>query len=237
MVRSGVTPEVFSGAKTRGSIQSVESLAIWEGVAADVLESTGCDDPPVDAFELADCCGLEVRHGLTHRDGNVIYIDSRTRDVRQHGLVAHELAHWALCRAKEQNTEPAANFVSGALMLPRCAFEKDLRSSDWDLRQLRARHIYASAEMIARRIVGLRDAVATIVDAGRIKARAASPWLPDRFRRMSRFERDLVDEALRTGEVQRADDLIWAFPVFDGAHRRVVVIAEAAQLSLKLGDE
>lgn len=208
-----------------------------EGIAADLLGETGCDDPPVCALELAQCCGLAVIHGTgagAALVGDIILVPSKTRAVRRQGLIAHELGHWALARAGEPDSEEGARFLAGALMLPRRPFERDLAATSWDLRLLRARHLNASAEMIARRIVTLRDACCTIVDNGRVKARVVSPWLPERFRRLSTFERGLAALALETGETQRPDQLVWAVPVFDGQWRRVVVIAEAEQLSLRI---
>lgn len=154
-----------------------EAQATWEGIAADVLEATGCDDPPVDAFELADLCGLSIapsgRQGAFRR-GDSIFLDLKARTVRQHGLVAHELGHWSLERADEHDTEVAARYLAGAFLLPRIAFERDLGQTEWDLRRLRLRHPNASAEMIARRIVNLRDAVTSIWDDGKMARRWGS---------------------------------------------------------------
>lgn len=208
-----------------------------EGIASDLHGATGCDEPPVDAFELAELCGVEVHSQSPaggRRVGNRVYLNTTTRDVRQHGILAHELGHWALDRAHEPNTEGGARYLSGALMLPRVAFERDLRDTAWALDKLRRRHCNASAEMIARRIVALRDAVATIIDNGKITARVVSPWLEDpRLRRTSRWERELADRALDTEEIVRGANLVWALPVIDGHWRRVVIIAEHEQLALR----
>lgn len=205
-----------------------------EGIASEILEETGCVEPPVDAFELAECCGLEVRYGSPGRVcGQEIVIAKRARNVRQHGTIAHELAHWALGRGGEPDSEDSARYLAGALMLPREGYERDLTATKWDLRKLQAKHLNVSAEMAARRLVQLRDAVAAIWDQGKLKARVASSWLPEGYSRVSLFERELAATCLETGEVQRPDDLIWAFPVFSGVWRRVVVVAEAEQLSLR----
>lgn len=211
----------------------------WEGIAADVLASTGCDDPPVDAIELAELCGLEVAH-VPHVPGGRlvgrrIEVNPKLRLVRLHGTVAHELAHDLLERAKEENTEPAARYLAGALMLPRRAFLRDMGQTQWSLVLLRERHPNASAEMIARRIVSLRDAVASIWDEGRCRVRVASPWLDERVvgRRTTALERGLAAHVLETGKVERPADLVWAVPFFDGKHRRVVVVVEAEQLALR----
>lgn len=213
-----------------------DAQASWEGIAADILSETGCDAPPVDAFELADCLGVEVRAsgtGRAYRRGSAVYVPVRARRERQHGTLAHELGHVCLEQAGEPDSEDGARYLSGALMLPRRAFERDLAETSWDLRSLRARHTNASAEMIARRIVNLNDAVATIFDQGKVRTRIVSPWLPERYARITRFERELADQVLSTGEAVRGDELVWAFPIFSGFWRRVVLVAEAEQLALR----
>lgn len=221
----------------RPAVRGEATVEALEGVARDALESTGCDDPPVDPFELADCLRIEVRanrRGGGRREGNVVYVDMRARHVRACGICAHEIAHVLLDRAREPNTEPGARYLSGALMLPRAAFDRDLRDTAWALDELRRRHPNASAEMIARRVVAMRDAVATIIDNGKVTARVVSPWLEDpRLRRTSRWERGLADAALDSGELVRGDQLVWALPVLDGSWRRVVIVAEASQLALR----
>lgn len=208
--------------------------ATWEGIAGDVLEEAGAT-APVSAFALAAACGFTVRpHPLLRArlDGSTIYVNARARPQRQHGLVAHELGHWALERAAEPDTELGARYLAGALMLPRLAFDRDLRATGWSLVELQARHPNASAEMIARRVTTLRDAVASIWDGGRFTARVASPWL-ELGTRPTVQERQLAATTFATGEVQHPAELVWSLPVFDGAHRRVVVVIEAAQLALR----
>lgn len=211
----------------------------WEGIATDVLGSTGCDDPPVDAFELAECTEHEVRFHMKPgacRSNHVIYVDARARRERQHGLIAHELGHWALVRAREDNTERGARYLAGALLLPRQPFEADLRAMRWDLEQLRARHVNASAELIARRVVNLKDAVASVWDNGKLSYRVWSPWLPERLwgKKASKVEATLAAAALESGQVERSADLFAAWPIFEAGWRRVIVLAEAEQLSLRL---
>lgn len=209
--------------------------ATWEGIATDVLDATSTS-APVDAFVLAKRCRLEVRGGVrsSRREGNVIHIDASTRRSRQHGTIAHELGHFALERAGEPDTEPGARYLAGALMLPRRDFDRDLRQVGWQLGELQGRNPNASLEMIARRIVQMRDAVMTIVDHGKVRYRRASPWLEDpRLGRITKWERQLVDDALRAGEPVRGSALVWAVPVIDPPWERVVIIAELEQLALR----
>lgn len=212
----------------------------WEGIAADILGETGCDSPPVDALELAACCGLSAKpwgraYARLNRKRAEIRYPAAARLTRQHGLVAHEIGHWALVRGGADNDEDGARYLAGALLLPRRHFDRDLTRTSWAMAELRAKHVHASVEMIARRVCQLRDAVVTIVDEGRVRERIASAWLTEpRLHRMSRWERELVDRALETGETAHGDQLCYAVPLIDPPHRRVIVVCEAEQLSLKL---
>lgn len=214
-----------------------ESQAAWEGVADELLTETGWDEPPVDAYDLAACCGVRVVDvkgpgAALHRD--TIFVDRRARLVRRHGHIAHELGHWALRRGGEDDTEAGARYLAGALMLPRRAFDRDLAES-WAMERLRARHLNASVEMIARRIVALREGVATIFDNGTLKRRVVSPWVAGRFPKATSFERHLAAQCLASGTTVEIDSMLYAVPVFDleAGWRRVVVVAEAEQLSLR----
>lgn len=195
-------------------------------------DATGID-APVDAFLLARACGLLCVPGPRSKaflDGETVYYDNQAREVRQHGLIAHEVAHYVLRLHGEDDSEDAARYTAGALMLPRVSFDRDLRES-WDLRALLARHPHVSAELCARRIAQLRDAVVTVLDQGRVRSRVDSSGvvLP---KRMTTVERDLADAALTTDSVQRANDFLAAYPFIDGQYRRVIVVAEARQLRL-----
>ena len=208
-----------------------------ESIALSVHRETGLDDPPVDAFELAALCGMTLRparNGRGFASDSVIAYPARSRRVRQHGVIAHELGHWALRWAGEDDSEQGADYLAGALLLPRRCLDTDLKNS-WDFSLLRARHVNVSAEMLARRITQVRDAVATIIDHGQVKSRVTSPWINGRqWKRMSRWERNLADQALETEETVYGDELCYAVPVIEGTWRRVVVVCEAEQLSLRL---
>lgn len=213
----------------------------WEGTARAALEET-TTSPPVNAFALAKALGFDVESwseagAELDESARVIRVTSRARPVRRHGLVVHELAHHRL-RLEHNDSEDGARYVAGALMLPREPFGRDLTRTAWSLPRLQALHVNASAQMIATRIVQLRDAVATILDAGgrRVTSRVASPWLATdaRLVRVSKWERELAQRALDTGLEARGAELCYAVPVVDGSHRRVVVVCELEQLSLKL---
>lgn len=199
---------------------------LWEGIAADVLSQTGCDDPPVNALELADLCGLEIRarFGPASLVGSTIYVDLRGRETRQQWQVAHELGHWALRRANEHDSEQGADYVAAALLLPRRQFHRDLIALDWDLGELRARHPNAAWSVIAKRATHVADAVATVWDRGYCKARVESPWF-DRPRYVpTESEAALADACLESASVIRSG-FIGAWPVFEPPWRRVITLA------------
>lgn len=214
------------------------SQSALEGVAESLLDEVALDEPPVDAFEVAAMCGLRLRPHVTRESAqraDVIYFNPADPPRRQQAVVAHELGHWALRRSGEEDDEDAADYVSRAILAPRRALDRDLRRT-WNPVELQARHLNAPAAWIAERIVHLRDAVATVIDEGKVTRRIVSPWIarPERFGRISAWERRLAERALEVGEAVQGDELIWAVPVIEPPWRRVVIVAEARQLSLRL---
>jgi hypothetical protein len=201
-----------------------------------VHDATGID-APVSAFDLATAYSLVCvagSRGTACLQDDVIRYDASARPVRQHGYVVHEVAHYVLRLHGEPDPEDAVGYTAGALMLPGVSFDRHLLATSWDLLALRELHPNASAEMIARRITQRREAIITVIDQGRIKTRVASPWMPEPPRRLSAVERELADSALASGEPQSGGNLLNAYPFFDGAHRRVIVVADAEQLSFRL---
>lgn len=201
-------------------------LGDLEGIAADVLGATACA-MPVDALRLATLCGLRVQHGRPERldlDAGIIFVDVRARAERVQGTVAHELGHFALDRAGEADSEDAASYIGAALIAPRPIVAGHVRhAGPLDLAGLRAACPNASTTLLARRVSEVRDAVVSIVDHGRVRARVASPWLPRPAQRLDRLERLLVDGALQHEQTVRARDVV-AVPLIDGRWRRVVVL-------------
>jgi hypothetical protein len=212
-----------------------ESYGACEQTARRVHSETGIT-APVDALELATACGLALqpKRGKAKLRGEVIYFDPTARAVRQQGQIAHETAHYLLRLHAIEDSERAVGYMAGALMLPQAAYARDIDRTAWDLEQLAKLHPNASGQMLAMRIGDLREAVVTVLDQGQVTTRIASPWLPPAPERMARVERELADKALASGTVQRANDLLAAYPLIDGPHRRVIVVAELRQLSFRL---
>jgi Zn-dependent peptidase ImmA (M78 family) len=217
----------------------------WEGIAADLGSEIGCNDPPVDAFEIADQCELtiepaDVPTAEIDHDRRVIKLNVQMRRERQHMSVAHEVGHFALVRAGLHNDCPGARYIAGALMMPWAPFDRDLTRTAWAMEALRAAHPNASATAIAVRISQLRDAVVTILDPrGRRKHwRITSPWIVDpRLRRVTAWERELARLAYEQRAEVRGDQLCYACPLIEGdepTEHRVLVVCELEQLSLRL---
>jgi hypothetical protein len=202
----------------------VTSVAELEGIARDIHESTG-SRLPVDAFALAELCGLTTRP-WSKADGSwtpgtgEIWYPGRARPVRQHGLVAHELGHWALWDAREDHTvERCARYLAGALMLPWQPFTRDVAACDWDLFDLQDRHPNVSAEMVVVRMTQTSESTAWVWDDGRVKRRYGVDDDTD--------VDELVDQVLAGGEPVR-DGELRGWPLLERMHRRVVVVRVAA---------
>lgn len=199
----------------------------WETAATAVHEATGLDDPPVSAFELAVMCGLRLcpwGRGDAALVAKMIRYPRSARPTRQHGLVAHELAHWALSRSGEEDHESAARYVAGALMLPRRVFDRDLAQT-WHIARLQERHPNASAEMIARRLVQLRSARAAVFDQGKLRASFRSLDLA--HPPVTSHMRELAAEALCSGALA-GEERAYAWPVIDPPWHRVIVVCAAS---------
>ena len=215
------------------SATTVQHSAWEEGVAIGLLRELADPEPPIDAIGIAELCGLQVIYTHDARArivGETVYVPSRGSVQEQHERVIHEVGHWALKRAAVPDGEASATYVGDAIALERRSFDTDLRTSAWDFRVLRAKHMLCTSEMLARRIVTMRDACVSIWEGRRMVERLASPWLPEPLHRVSKFERDLARTALERGDTVRADELLWAFP---GTGGRVITVCEAEQLGLR----
>jgi Zn-dependent peptidase ImmA (M78 family) len=194
-----------------------------EGLARQIHDETNAE-APIDAFALAEACGLTLRpwskaHAEIDLDSGVIRYPSRARIERQNFKVLHELAHAVLVRAHESDRdETDVDYLASALLLPRARFLADLSACDWDLDALKARHPRASYQAIVVRMTQLSDATASVWDAGKLHAVYGLHDTTD--------DRAIVDEALALERPVRG--LLSAFPIIDGAYRRVLCVRRAA---------
>lgn len=189
-----------------------------EGIARDLLDAT-CTEPPVCAFSLAAACGFAVRPGqvqgaLIDGDGGCIYLSPHvTRPERQHSLLGHELGHWLLWRNGLDDTEAAATYLAGALLVPRVALDRTLRRDGWSIEALRRVHPNASHATLAVRITQVRPAVQTVFDGDVVRVRRASPWLDRDVAPVRPWERDLAARALELGGEAVVDGPAVAVPI------------------------
>lgn len=198
----------------------------WEGAAAELLDAT-CTTAPVDMFRLAAACGIQVRAGKRSRiclEDGVAHVDLAARAVRQQGLLAHELGHFALERSGLPQCEQGARYIAGALRLPRREFDRDLRRVGWSIVALQALHPHASAQAILVRIVQLRNASACVVDP----TDKTAPWRisPERTPVTER-ELELARRAW-AAKHELVEDGAVALPMQDalGEHRVLVAVAK-----------
>lgn len=200
----------------------------WEGAASELLAAT-CTSVPVDMFSLAAACGFKLRPGRTGVciEKRVLYLDTRVREVRQQGLIAHEIGHFALDRSNLPQSEMGARYVAGALRLPRTQFIRDLRETQWSIESLGRLHPYASAMAIAVRITQVRHAAATVIDPrDRVRPwRITSESADTTARPLSRLEVELAAEAWQAGVELRSHRCI-ATPLPDASEPRVIVVCD-----------
>lgn len=201
---------------------SSTNIETWEGVAASLLEQTGLDDGPVSAIDLAALCGLTLSPSVGNRGelvGDVLRYNTKERPTRQQAVVAHELGHWALRWAGEDDSEQGATYVGHALLLPRRVYSRQLRRT-WSPATLARLYPAVPVSWIVRRVAQLRlDTVATIADNNRVTERYSCRPAP----RLSDSERTLLDYSLRTGG-PASDERSKTAPAFDGPWRRIVMI-------------
>lgn len=213
--------------------------AEWEGVAHAFLEEIGAESlalPPqaiAGAYELELVPTIAGAPGPCVVDGRIRY-RAHERPVRVAGTIGHELGHVALERHGEPQSERGAAYVGAAILVPRRSLDAALRRVGWDVERLRETFPHASCELLARRIAEVREAVVTIVDGRRIKARVGTPWLtPPPGPGMTREEQRIV-RAAREARARVDEGWISAVPIYDGPFERIIVIAEREQLSMRL---
>jgi hypothetical protein len=195
-----------------------------EGVARDVHEKHGFDDPPVDAFDLADALEAEIEWVDGHKAWRFqrrIYLPRGThRPARIHSFIVHELAHILLDDYGIEQSERAARYLGAALLVSRRTLDRQLRRG-WDLWELMGLHVNASGELLARRITDVREASLSVYDNGRFRYRVGHRGIKPTL------ERELVAEALESRSAVRLDDLSGAWPLIDGDWYRVLVLHAA----------
>lgn len=150
-------------------------------MAAELLGALGLDDCVLDPRVVVMACGLRLLASTRAPAclvGSTIVYDPRVRPSRQAGTIAHELGHFALRRVGEADPERAATRVGAALSVPRRPLDARLRAYGWELPAVCEGFAHASHELVARRILELREGGLVIRD-GRRERLVVSAWLPE----------------------------------------------------------
>ncbi len=223
-------------------------------MALEILDGSGTEAPPVDAFVVAQRLGITVAtdtaqqgRGRFVRIGKrgspasqaAILIRPEDRCERSHWTVAHEIgeamAHrvfavWGL-DPRESSLgvrEEVANCLAGRLLLPTCWFEPDGSRSGWSLPWLKGRYATASHELIARRMLDCGPAViVTIFDQGRVHFRRSN--VPGRVPPMSPSEAACWQSIHERNRPEQVDDgmrTIQGWPVHEENWKREILRRE-----------
>jgi Zn-dependent peptidase ImmA (M78 family) len=162
-----------------------------EQTAEQLLWEADIEPGGVDAFELAERLGVTVlrddhlprrgqfvRLAAGHGGGSqaAVLLGREPRSERQQWALAHELGEsiaWqvfdrlgvARGDIRPGSREQVASALASRILLPLRAFRKSGVACDWDLLELKATFPTASHELIARRLLDLRNPiVVTVVD-------------------------------------------------------------------------
>ncbi|QDU79550.1 hypothetical protein Pla110_12610 [Polystyrenella longa] len=167
-------------------------------VVNELLSLAGIDEPPVNAFHLAQHLGWEIvlnarqeERGRLKRihDKPTIFLKPDDRPERVQWALAHELGEslsdrWSDWIEEEELTagpasrEALANLFATRLLLPECWFGNTVSQTGCDLFELKQSFSTASHHLIAQRLLDLADPlIVTIFDHGQRTSRRSN-WLP-----------------------------------------------------------
>lgn len=183
-------------------IPNEEFAAAVDACAAEVLWEAGVTEPPIDALAVADGLQLVVARDfampyrgrfvrLADHDGLVggqgtIVVGAAERPEREQWAVAHEIGESVAYRVFERlgvafdeslptAREQVANRLANSILLPRRWFAREGNECDWDLLALKDRFCTASHELIARRMLDMRQPIViSVCDHGRITWRRSN---------------------------------------------------------------
>jgi IrrE N-terminal-like domain len=240
-----------------------EFAAALDACAAEVLWEAGIVEPPVDALAVADglglvvardysmaCRGRYVRLAEHKRDDGggqgTIVVGAAERPEREQWAVAHEIGESIAYRVFERlglafdealpaSREVVANRFAGTLLLPRRWFASDGRDFDWDLPALKERYDTASHELIARRMLDMRQPIViTVCDLGRVHWRRSN--VSARPPGMLPQERAVWQEAHETGltawerlDAESGLESVCCWPVHEEGWKREILRSEVAE--------
>lgn len=183
-------------------IPDEEFAAAIDACAAEVLWEAGISAPPIDALAVADGLQLVVArdYAMPYRGRFVrlaehdelgggqgtIVVGAAERPEREKWAVAHEVGESVAYRVFERlgvafedslptAREQVANRLANSILLPRRWFAREGGECDWDLLVLKDRFCTASHELIARRMLDIRQPIVmTVCDHGRVTWRRSN---------------------------------------------------------------
>ncbi len=237
-----------------------ELAAALDVCAAEVLWEAGVTEPPVDALAVADGLRLVVTRDyampsrgrfvrLAECVGGVgqgtIVVGEAERPEREQWAIAHEIGESVAHRAFERlgvlfdealptAREVVANRLASCLLLPRRWFAIDGREFEWDLTALKDRYATASHELIARRMLEMRQPIViTVCDLGRvhwrrsnIAARPPAMLAEERAIWLETHESGLPMEA--TLDAETGLGLVRCWPIHEPGWKREIMRSEIA---------
>jgi hypothetical protein len=244
-------------------IPTEEYAAALDACAAGVLWEAGVEEPPVDALAVAERIGLVVArddwatcrarfvrlpdYARGSEGLGTIVVGPAERPEREQWAVAHEIGESAAHRVFESlgvraettldgARELVANHLANCLLLPRRWFVADGRAADWDLAALKQRYTTASHELIARRMLEMREPIViTLCDLGCVQWRRSNlpghppPLLPE--------EHDVWQRSHTTGQAASVTldpaatglERVRAWPIHEPGWKREILRSDVAE--------
>ena len=240
-----------------------EFAAALDACAEEVLWEASIEAPPVDAYQLAERLELVVtrddhmsyRARFVHlaeqgRGGEgqaTIVVGPAERPERAQWAVAHEIGESMAYRVFETLGVPAeaappdarervASQLACCLLLPKKWFAEDGRAEGLDLSVLKERYATASYELIARRMLDMRQPIViTVCDLGSIHWRRSN--VSSRVPPMLPAEREAWQRCHVTGRPTRAAldaesgglETIRCWPIHEPDWKREILRSEVVE--------
>lgn len=233
-----------------------EISAALDAVVAELFDSAGVREPPIDSVSLAKLLGFTLAwdDGQSSRARLVrlaerssigklsILLKHDPRPERRQWAVAHEIGEYLTPRvfdalgldpraARFGDRETTANLLASRLLLPSDWFAADAAANGWDLLDLKRRYSTASHELIARRMLDFSTPIViSIIDQGRLEFRRSN--VRGRIPPLTPLERDCWNQVHAGGKpigpLQAGSLAIRGWPIHEPHWRREILRLELA---------
>ena len=223
-----------------------EVTGVVDRLVAELLAEARCEQPPVDAIQLAQRhLGMEVcldrrqpGRGRAQRagGGRQIYLRPEPTEERHQWTVAHEIGEHmkpALLerlaippeQTKAMMGESLANLFAYHLLVPTCWFKSDARDLDYDLLALKKKYSTSSHEVIAWRFLDLPEpSIITIVDNEHISRRKSNSFpVRKRLEPAEQSCQKYVHERGKPRVVRRENWTVFGWPVHQIEWKREIL--------------